>query len=142
MKRIYKIGTRQDFTYATIKFFKLNIKTEDHWIVRNVKYIFASNPEEAREKYEKWFYWDYKKITMGWGDWDARSNGVSVMMNENRINITSNTIVLIDECEDIDVNIETLKENMQAENFKEWWLSPTTETSTDRGAYEREKNSF
>lgn len=68
---------------------------------------------------------------MGWDDWDARSNGVSVMMNENRINITSNTIVLIDEGEDIDVNIEILKENMQAENFKEWWLSPTTETPTD-----------
>lgn len=122
MKKIYKIGTKQDFTYAIIKFFKKVIKTEEHWVVRNVKYIYANDKEEAREKYERWFFREHKAITKGWGDWYLESDGASVMMNESCINITSTKIVLIDEDKDININLETLKEHMQAENFKEWWF--------------------
>lgn len=122
MKKIYKIGTKQDFTYATIKLFKKVIKTEEHWIVRNVKYIYADNKEEAKEKYEKWFFYEPKKIISGWGDWYWQSEDASVVMNENRINITSTKIVTIDVEEDINASFDILRENMQAENFKEWWF--------------------
>ena len=122
MKKIYKIGTKQNFTYATIKFFKKVIKTEEHWIVRNVKYIYADNKEEAKEKYEKWFFYEPKEIISGWANWYWKSEGASVMMNENRINITSTKIVSIDAEEDINASFDILRENMQAENFKEWWF--------------------
>lgn len=122
MKKIYKIGTKQDFTYATIKFFKKVIKTEEHWIVRNVKYIYADNKEEAKEKYEKWFFYEPKEIISGWGNWYWKSEGASVMMNENRINITSTKIVVVNAEEDVNVSFDILRENMQAENFKEWWF--------------------
>lgn len=121
MKKIYTIGTKQSFTYAVLKFFNKIIKTEEHWVVRNVKYIYANNEEEAVEKYKKWFFYMPKRITHGWGDWYMESEGANVMMNENRVNITSTQIVFIDE-ENIDINFETLRKHMQAENFKEWWF--------------------
>ena len=123
MKKIYTIGTKQSFTYSILNFFNKNIKTEEHWVVRNVKYIYANDKEEAIEKYERWFFREYKAITKGWGDWYLESDGVDIMMNESRINITSTEIVLIDEDKDININLETLKNHMQAENFKEWWFS-------------------
>lgn len=126
MKKIYTIGTRQNFTYTILNFFKKNIKTKEHWIIRNVKYIYANNKEEAVEKYERWFFREYEEITKGWGNWYMESDDISVMMNENRINITSTEIVLIDEDKDIDINLEILKEHMQAENFKEWWFDGQT----------------
>lgn len=120
MKKIYTIGTKQNFTYSIFNFFGKNIKTEEHWVVRNVKYIYANNEKEAKEKYEKWFFREYEAITIGWGNWYCDSGDVSLMMNEKCINITSTKIVYFDE--DINANIETLKEHMQAENFKEWWF--------------------
>lgn len=123
MKKIYKIGTKQDFTYTILSLFKKKVKTEEHWVVRNVKYIYASDIEEARDKYERWFFKEYEAITRGWGNWYCQTDGVSaVMMDEKHIDITSTKIVYIDENKDIDVNLETLKEHMQAENFKEWWF--------------------
>ena len=122
MKKIYTVGTRQNFTYVTIRFFKKNIKTEEHWVIRNVKYIYANNEEEAVEKYERWFFKKYKEVTRGWSDWFWESDGVSIYMNESHINIKSTEIVIIGKDEDIDVNLETLREHMQAENFKEWWF--------------------
>lgn len=123
-KDVYKIGTKQYFTYKNIIFkkFRKFLKLEEYWVVRNVKYIYASSIEEAKEKYEKWFFKEYKKIIKGWGDWYCESDGVDIFMDEDKINITSTIIVSIDNDKDIDVNLETLKANMQAENFREWWF--------------------
>ena len=122
MKKIYKIGTKQEFTYTTLKFFKKKIKTEECWIIRNVKYIYADNQEDAKEKYMKWFFKEYKSIK-GWGSWYLESDNVDIWMDENRANITSTVLVLIDNDKNIDASYEDLKENMQVENFKEWWFS-------------------
>lgn len=124
MKKIYKIGTKQNFTYTTFKFFK-KIK-EECWIIRNVKYIYSDNQEDAKEKYMKWFFKEYESIK-GWRDWYLESDNVDILdMDINRTNITSTIPVLIDDDKDIDVNYEKLKENMQVENFKEWWFSELT----------------
>lgn len=123
MKKIYKIGTRQNFTYRISPFLKKPVNFEEHWVVRNVKYIYANNAEEARDMYERWFFREYQWITKGWGNWYCESVGTHFTMDEGKINITSTKIVLVDDEKDIDVNLETLKENMQAENFKEWWFS-------------------
>lgn len=122
MKKIYTIGTKQNFTYSIFNFFGKNIRTEEHWVVRNVKYIYANNKEEAKEKYEKWFFVEHRAVLGGWGDWYRDSGNISLMMNEECVNVTSTKIVLIDEDKDINVNLETLKERMQAEDFKEWWF--------------------
>lgn len=124
MKKIYRIGTKQDFTYKNSKLHKLifEFKDGDYYVVRNVKYIYANNREEAKEKYEKWFFRKDEYITVGWGDWYMWSDGADCMMSEKCINITSTKIVSINEDEDVNVNIETLKKSMQAENFKEWWF--------------------
>lgn len=123
MKRIYKIGTKQNFTYTTCKFFKKKIKTEECWIIRNVKYIYADNQEDAREKYIKWFFKEYESVS-GWRDWYLESNNVDILsMDLNRTSITSTVPILIDDEKDIDVDYKKLKENMQAENFREWWFS-------------------
>lgn len=123
MKKIYKIGTKQEFIYTTLKFFGKKIKTEECWIIRNVKYIYADNKEDAKEKYMKWFFKEYESIR-GWRDWYLESDNVDILsMDVNRANITSTVTVLIDDDKDIDINYKDLKENMQAENFKEWWFS-------------------
>lgn len=122
MKKIYRIGTKQEFTYKNHFLFKKFDKFEEHWVVRNVKYIYANNKEEAADKYEEWFFRKYKSIISDWGNWYSCSDGVDIMMDENSIDITSTSIVAIDAEKDINVNLETLKENMQAENFREWWF--------------------
>lgn len=122
MKQLYKIGTKQEFTYATLRFFKKNIKTEEGWVVRNVKYVYANSPEEAKEKYLNWFFKEYRGIIKGWRNWYCGSDNLNLFMEDKYIDITSTKTVLIDAEKDIDVNYETLRENMQAENFKEWWF--------------------
>lgn len=123
MKQIFKIGTKQFFTYTTYTvsaFFKKNVKVQKYWVVRNVKYIYANNEQEAKEKYKKYFFKEYKRITYVYSDWYSASEGVDFMMNENRINIISTKIVSIDnECFE---NYDELKENMLAEDFKDWWF--------------------
>ena len=122
MKKVYKIGTKQEFTYKPFLSFKKSAKLKEHWVVRNVKYIYANNEEEASNKYEEWFFRNYPSVIEGWGNWYLWSNDVNIAMNKNRIDITSTSIVAINAEKDINVNLETLKENMQAENFREWWF--------------------
>lgn len=121
MKKIYKIGTKQEFIYAPYKLFGKKINPEKHWVIRNVKYIYANNKEEAKAKYEKGFFIEYPSIMNRWGNWYLESKGISIFMREKHIDITSTKIVLIDEDKDIDVNLKTLVENMLAEDFKEWF---------------------
>lgn len=121
MKQLYEIGTAQYFTYTIPAFFKKNIKVEEHWVIRNVKYIYANNEEEAKEKYKNWFFREYKEITQGWGNWYLESDGVNVLMHEDWIDITETKIISIDN-KYLNVKYEELKENMQVEDFKEWWF--------------------
>ena len=127
LKQIYEVGTAQYFTYTTFLFFKK--KVEEHWVIRNVKYIYANNEEEAKEKYKQWFFREYKGIIQGWGDWYLTSNGVDLYtMSDKNISITKTKIIAIDN-KYLNVKYEALKENMQAEDFKEWWF--------DNGRYNR-----
>ena len=122
MKQIFEIGTAQYFTYTIPAFFKKNIKTENHWVIRNVKYIYANSEEEAKEKYKNWFFQEYKKIFQGWGNWYLTSDGVDLWsMDDNHVNIIETKIVAIDN-KYLNVKYENLKENMQVEDFKEWWF--------------------
>lgn len=102
MKKIYKIGTKQEFIYTTLKFFGKKIKTEKCWIIRNVKYIYANNQEDAKEIYMKWFFKEYKSIK-GRDNWYLESDNVNIWMDEDSADITSTTVVLIDNDKDIDV---------------------------------------
>ena len=124
MKQIYKIGTVQYFTYTIPPVFRFSKKPPEitkHWVIRNAKYIYANNEEEAKEKYKNWFFKEYTEITHGWGNWYSESNGTYITMEEDWIDITSTEIIIIDD-KNINVNYEKLKENMQADNFKEWWF--------------------
>lgn len=121
MKRIYEVGTIQYFTYTIPALFKRNRIVEDHWVIRNVKCIYADNEEEAREKYKKWFYKEHSKVTYGWRDWYLESPDTDIDMEEEWIDITSTEIIVLDnQC--FSRNFDVLKENMQAEDFKEWWF--------------------
>lgn len=121
MKRIYEVGTIQYFTYTIPAFFKRNRRVEDHWVIRNVKCIYADNEEEARKKYKKWFYKEYNKVTYGWRDWYLESPDTDIDMEEKWIDITSTEIIILDN-QYFSRNFDVLKENMQAEDFKEWWF--------------------
>ena len=68
-------------------------------------------------------------MTRGWGDWDIWSDGVGYDMNEDCIEILSEELFT---SEKIDVNIEELKKNMQAENFREWWFGENHEQKRDK----------
>ena len=81
----------------------------------NVKYIYANNEQEAKEKYKKYFFKEYKRITYGHSNWYSVSEGVDFMINENRIDIISTEIVFINnECYE---NYEYLKENMSSNDL-------------------------
>lgn len=93
---------------------------EEHWVIRNVKYIYANNEEEAKEKYKRWFFKEYKEIVRDCGNWFFTSDGVSLFkMNDSNIDIIETKIIAIDN-KYLNVNYEDLKENMQADDFKEW----------------------
>lgn len=119
MKQIFEVGTVQYFTYTIPMLFKK--KVENHWVFRNVKYIYADNEEEAKKKYKEWFYRGYTEIIKGWSNWHLWSDGVGVMMHENLIDITETKIITFDS-RYININFKELQENMQAEDFKEWWF--------------------
>ena len=120
MKQIFEIGTVQYFTYTTLSFFKKKVK--EHWVIRNVKYIYANNEEEAKEKYMNWFFQEYKEIIHGWGNWYSTSEGVDLWtMRDGNIDITKTKIIALDS-KSLNVKYEILKENMQVEDFKEWWF--------------------
>ena len=119
MKHIFEIGTAQYFTYTIPMLFKK--KVEEYWVIRNVKYIYANNEEEAKEKYKHWFFREFKEITQGWGNWYLESDGVDIMMHESWIDITETKIVALDN-RYLNVNFKELKKNMQVEDFKEWWF--------------------
>lgn len=122
MKQIYEIGTAQYFTHTIPTFFKKNRKAEEHWVIRNVKYIYANSEEEAKEKYGRWFFIEYATIIGGWGNWYTTSDGVNIFsMSDRNIEITETKIVVLDN-KYLNVKYETLKENMQVEDFKEWWF--------------------
>lgn len=120
MKQIFEIGTAQYFTYMNLSFFRNSSKSE-HWVIRNVKYIYANNEEEAKEKYRNWFFVNYKEITSGYGNWYLASDGVNIMMNEKWIDITSTKIIAVNN-KFFNASLKKLQKNMQAENFKEWWF--------------------
>ena len=88
-----------------------------------MKYIYANNEEEAKEKYKNWFFKEYKKITHGWRDWYSESDDfdVDIFMNESQTDIISTEIMILDNKND-NLNYEIYKENMQAGDFKEWWF--------------------
>ena len=55
MKKIYKIGTKQEFTYTSI-FNLFKKKINEYWVIRNVKYVYAENELEAKTLYQNWFF--------------------------------------------------------------------------------------
>jgi len=120
LKKIFKVGTTQHFTYTIPILLKGN-KIEKHWVIRNVKYIYSNN-EEAKENYKNWFFEEYKEITKNWQNWYLCSNDDvdPYDMNEKLINIMFTEITIIDD--KVKMNCKELIEKMQAENFKEWWF--------------------
>ena len=118
-KRIYHIGTIQYFTYTEPKFLKRNEKTEQHYLIRNVKPIYAESKDVAIEKYKKLFYIEYQSIH-GWGDWYEWSNGVSIEMYDKAVEIVGLIIMSVETTENFTYGY--YRENMNAEDFKEWWF--------------------
>lgn len=47
---LFEVGTYQSFIYNKPAFLKKNRENGDYSIFRNVKYIYATNDEEAKEK--------------------------------------------------------------------------------------------
>ena len=132
MKKIYSVWTIQFFSYTTYQgIFRKNKepKVESCWVLRNRKFIYAENEKVAEEKYSAWFRKTYVGVTRGWGDWDMWSDGVGYGMDEDCIKILSEGLLT---SEKIGVNIEELKKNMQAENFREWWFGENYEQKREK----------
>lgn len=132
MKKLYSVGTAQFFSYTTYSgMFSKNkeLKIEKYWVLRNKKFIYAESVKVAEEKYSAWFKKTYTGVTRSWGDWDIWSDGVGYDMDEDCIEILSEELFT---SEKIDVNIEELKKNMQAENFREWWFGENYEQKREK----------
>lgn len=132
MKKIYSVWTVQFFSYTIYQgIFRKNKepKVKSCWVLRNRKFIYAENENAAEEKYSAWFKKTYIGVTRGWGDWDMWSDEVSYYMDDDCIKILSEGLVTL---EKINVNIEELKKNMQAENFREWWFGENYEQKREK----------
>jgi len=121
IKKVFKIGTIQYFTYNIPRSFFSKDKSEEHWIIRNVKPIYAQSKEDAIKKYHKCFYREFNQITYGWGNWFLTSDdSVGIEMYEDWIEITKTVIESI-ETDGVYTFVDYKKE-MLADDFKEWWF--------------------
>ena len=121
MKQLYEVGTVQYFTYKSInrRFFKKINKTENHWVLRNVRYVYANNEDEAKDKDNKNFYKERKEVIRGWSDWKVCSNGATPLMKEDMINIIDTKVVASNK---FNVSVNCLKDNMTASDYRDWWF--------------------
>lgn len=132
VKKLYSVWTVQFFSYTTYQgIFRINKepKVKSCWVLRNRKFIYAENEKAAEEKYSAWFKKTYTGVTRDRGDWDMWSDGVGYNMYEDCIKILLEGLVT---SEKIYVNIEELKKNMQAENFREWWFGENYEKKREK----------
>lgn len=121
MKKIYKVGT---YLELEVKYFggllgNVLKKTEEGWLIRNSKYIYAESVEEALNKYDRLFGEQYESIK-GWGDWYNHSNNIDIWCHDKTIKITDQYFTIIEEDYE-PKNIQSLKENMSAYDFRNWW---------------------
>lgn len=119
-KIIYIVGIKQNLEYNHMRLFKKSYITQE-WIIRNIKYIYATSPKEAIEKYNHMFYQEYESIS-GWGDWYDISKNIDMWALENKNFIkTINQEVIIVEENYFPKNIKILKTHMSAYDFRDWW---------------------
>lgn len=128
MKIIYEIGTVLDIEYHKDIFDKIYDKlinknvstTRKEWLIRNVKYIYASSPKEAIEKYKMIFLKTYNSLS-GWFDWYEYSKGITVnSINNSKFKIINQEVTLIS-ANVHPKNIKSLKNSMSACDFRNWW---------------------
>jgi hypothetical protein len=126
-KIIYQVGIKLNIKYTKLivkwisLFKKEKIKTSsDEWIIRNVKYIYASSAEEAISKYELMFKKIYVSLS-GWGDWYDCSKNINLdSIGDFRYTIINQETIIVEE-DTYPKNIEELKKNMSAYEFRAWW---------------------
>ena len=87
---------------------------------RNVKYIYAINDEEAKEKYKKWFYIEHQPVFTGKGNWNTITEGVNLDMENKYVTMKEETIKI--RKREINVGIDKLCKNMHPENFRNWFF--------------------
>lgn len=126
-KIIYEVGIQLNIKYTKlivkwISLFRKEKKeiSSDEWIIRNVKYIYASSSEEAISKYELMFKKIYDSLS-GWGDWYDYSENIGLeSISDPRYKIINQETIIIKEHTN-PKNIEELKNNMPAYDFRDWW---------------------
>lgn len=128
-KKLYKIGIKLNIEYTKTRI-NFNLKNEylfqritkvyDEYIIRNVKYVYASSSIEAVEKYQTLWNKTYTSL-LGWGDWYSYSDHIDVYCTHDpRFKIKNQEIIVIKEnCSP--KNIGELKENISAYDFRDWW---------------------
>lgn len=116
---LFEVGTHQSFIYNKPAL-KKNGENGDHSIFRNVKYIYATNDEEAKEKYKRWFYIERQPVFTGTGNWDITTEGVNLYMEDKYTTIKEESIKI--RKREVNVSADKLCKNMCAENFRDWWF--------------------
>ena len=126
-KTIYEDGIQLNIKYIKLivkwtSLFKREKKeiSSDEWIIRNVKYIYASSSEEAISKYESIFKKIYDSLS-GWSDWYYYSKNIDLDSIHNpRYKIINQETIIVKEHTN-PKNIEELTKNMTAYDFRDWW---------------------
>lgn len=124
MKKIYKVATHLDLKINNFKnmgglFNRLIKKSEDAWVNLNVKYIYAKTVDDALNKYEKLFGEEYTCFE-NWMRWLESSENIDIFTDNKKIDIIDQYIYVVKEdCQT--ENITTLKVNMSAYDFRDWW---------------------
>ena len=121
MKKIYKVGT---YLELEVKYFgglfgTILKKSEKGWLIRNIKYIYAESIEEALNKYDRLFGEQYESIT-GWGNWYEHSDNIDIWCHDKTTKIIDQYFTIVEENYE-PKNIQSLKENMSAYDFRDWW---------------------
>lgn len=125
MRKIYKLALMQYLTYEPLWIFKAIVKPKDYWIIGHVRYVYANNLDEAKEKYKMLLFKDFDRVVLEWMDWyELSDEQIFFLLNKRRLHIGRVEIVLLeDESKtSINVGLDELKKYMSIEDFKSWWF--------------------
>lgn len=130
--RLWKVRTLVDLSIVNKQFRK--VKSESCWFSTKTKFIYAETAEDAKKKYANIFFktfdWDCNALwCFKYAADDMSSNMTFDLRLNQSIEYIKESIEVLDE--PVTENINTIKCNSTADDFRDWFMNGSTKTNID-----------
>jgi hypothetical protein len=126
--RLWKVNTRVDLTIVTNLLFKKNLHS--CYFTYKTKYIYAKDIDDAKRKYEDYFFISmkiedtYNKDILKMMKWtsETQSDNMVYELSFNQKIVSSHEWIHVSEGEVI-ANISEIKNNSTCNDFRDWFMN-------------------